>query len=225
MKITAVIPIRIGSQRVKNKNLKPFGDTTLLSFKIDNLLKVKGIDEIIVNTDSDEAIEIAKAKGVSFHKREAYFASSECTTGEFFVHMGEVTQTDIFAYCPCTSPFIQPATIDASIKTFLDSHANDSLATVSSVKEFLWLDGKPVNYEHNNMPASQNLPNICALNFGLSLISRLDLIKYRNIVGVRPLFMLTDEIESLDIDTPFDFYIAEQVYCSLKDGSLKQKYA
>jgi N-acylneuraminate cytidylyltransferase len=58
MKITAVIPIRSGSQRVKDKNLRPFGDTNLMRLKIDNLLQVPEIDEIIVNTNSDEAIGI-----------------------------------------------------------------------------------------------------------------------------------------------------------------------
>lgn len=65
MKITAVIPIRAGSQRVKNKNLRPFGDTTLLELKIDRLKEAGVFDDIVVNTDSEEAIQIAKAKGVS----------------------------------------------------------------------------------------------------------------------------------------------------------------
>ena len=46
-KITAVIPIRKGSQRVVDKNLRPFADSCLLAIKIDKLKKVKGIDEII----------------------------------------------------------------------------------------------------------------------------------------------------------------------------------
>jgi N-acylneuraminate cytidylyltransferase len=58
MKITAVIPIRSGSQRVKDKNLRPFGDANLMQLKIENLLLVPEIDEIIVNTNSDEAIRI-----------------------------------------------------------------------------------------------------------------------------------------------------------------------
>jgi N-acylneuraminate cytidylyltransferase len=62
MKITAVIPIRSGSQRVKDKNLRPFGDTNLMKLKIDNLLQVPEIDEIIVNTNSDEAIGIVNKR-------------------------------------------------------------------------------------------------------------------------------------------------------------------
>lgn len=58
MKITAVIPIRSGSQRVKDKNLRPFGDTTLMELKIKTLMQVPELDSIIVNTNSEEAISI-----------------------------------------------------------------------------------------------------------------------------------------------------------------------
>jgi CMP-N-acetylneuraminic acid synthetase len=39
-KIVAVIPIRKGSQRVKNKNFKPFGNKNLLIHKIEMLKKL-----------------------------------------------------------------------------------------------------------------------------------------------------------------------------------------
>ena len=57
-KITAVIPIRRGSQRVKDKNLRPFGDTCLMELKIRTLMQVPEIDEIIVNTNSEDAVRI-----------------------------------------------------------------------------------------------------------------------------------------------------------------------
>ena len=62
VKITAVIPIRSGSQRVKDKNLRPFANTTLMENKINSLLQVPEFDSIIVNTNSEEAIEIVKKK-------------------------------------------------------------------------------------------------------------------------------------------------------------------
>lgn len=58
MKVTAVIPVRSGSQRVRDKNLRPFGDTNLMELKIKNLLQVPELDSIIVNTNSEEAINI-----------------------------------------------------------------------------------------------------------------------------------------------------------------------
>ena len=99
VKITAVIPIRSGSQRVKGKNLRPFANTTLMENKINSLLQVPELDSIIVNTNSEEAIEIVKKKysgRVKWHRREEYYASSQCSGSEFFQHLGEVTDTDIF---------------------------------------------------------------------------------------------------------------------------------
>ena len=58
MKVTAVIPIRKGSQQVRDKNLRPFAGTNLMELKIKTLLRVPEIDEIIVNTNSDDAIAI-----------------------------------------------------------------------------------------------------------------------------------------------------------------------
>lgn len=150
--------------------------------------------------------------GVKVHKREEYYASSQCSGSEFFQHLGEVTDTDIFLYCPCTSPFVKPETISQCIKTFLKSEDCDCVSTVSLVKEFMWLDGKPVNYDPKSAPNSQDLPNIVALNFGTTVIRKEDLIRNHNIIGKHPKFVITTDIEAIDIDTPLDFYIAEQIY-------------
>lgn len=211
-KITAVVPIRKGSQRVIDKNLRPFAGSNLLTIKIENLKRVKGIDEIIVNTDSEQAIEIAQKMGVAFHRREDYYASSKCTGSEFFEHLGQVTDTEIFAYCPVTSPFIKVETMETAIKMFNDDDEFDCLSTVSVIKEFMWLDGKAINYNPLNAPNSQKLPDIEALNFGFTLINKSDLIRYRNIIGKTPQFIRTTDIEAIDIDTPLDFFVAEQIY-------------
>lgn len=212
MKVTAVIPIRKGSERVKDKNLRSFADTNLLELKIKNLLQVSEIDEIVVNTDSDKAIEIACKNGVSYHRRETYYASSQCSGSDFFQHLGKVTLTDLFVYCPVTSPFVKPETISKCINQFKESEGIDSLATVSLVKEFMWLDGQPINYNPLEAPNSQNLPDVVALNFAVSVIHRNDLIHQRNIIGKKPSFVIISELESVDIDTPLDFYLAEQIY-------------
>lgn len=224
MKITAVIPIRSGSQRVKDKNLRRFGDTTLMELKIKILLQVPELDKIIVNTNSEEAIEIVRnheayqenGEGrLDYHRREEYYASSQCSGSDFFKHLGEVTDTDIFVYSPCTSPFVKPETFSKCIKAFLSSENCDCIASVSAVKEFMWLDGKPINYNPLNAPNSQDLPNVVALNFGVTVVGREDLISNRNIIGKHPNFVLTSEIEAIDIDTPLDFYIAEQLYVKM----------
>ena len=187
--------------------------------KIKTLLQVPEIDEIVVNTNSEAAIEFveieyADAK-VRAQRREEYYASSQCSGSEFFKHLGEVTDTDIFIYAPCTSPFVKPETVSKCIKQFIEHPEYDCLATVSSIKEFMWLDGKAINYDPQHAPNSQNLPDIVALNFGVTVVKRETLIANSNIIGKNPQFVLTSDIEAIDIDTPLDFYIAEQIYHKL----------
>ena len=149
-KITAVIPIRKGSQRVPDKNFKEFFEgKNLLELKIESLKQVPLIDEIIVNTDSQEAIDIAKANNILYFRREDYFASNKCTNTEHWYNIAETTQSDLIMHVPCTAPFIKSKTYYDLINRFILS-SNDSANTVSLIKEYLWLDSKPLNYDGNN---------------------------------------------------------------------------
>ena len=90
--ITAVVAVRKGSQRVPNKNIRPFGNSNLLQMKLDILKQVDSIDEIVVNSDCDKMLDIGRENGVGVHRREKYFASSNATNSEFHGHIGEVTK-------------------------------------------------------------------------------------------------------------------------------------
>ena len=64
--ITALIPVRKGSQRVKNKNNKLFCNTSLLEIKIKQLLELQQrnkITQVIVTSDDREMLRIAKELG------------------------------------------------------------------------------------------------------------------------------------------------------------------
>ena len=218
-KITALVPIRVGSQRVKDKNFRPFANTTLLKLKLEILIQVDTIDEIVVNTNSDEAIQIAKDYGVSYFRREEYYASSECTNTEHWENLAETTDTDYIIHTPCTAPLVKVKTYYDFINRFNNSidMGYDSCNSVSSVKEFLWLDNKPLNYDLDFVPNSQDLPDIYNLTFGISIIGKDDMLKYKNVVGKKPHFYVLDEIESVDIDNQIDFDFAEFLYSRCKN--------
>ena len=63
--IIAMVPVRAGSTRVQNKNIRKFADTNLLELKLKVLKKVNGITQIIVSTDCDIAAEIALSLNVA----------------------------------------------------------------------------------------------------------------------------------------------------------------
>ena len=214
-KLTAVIPVRKGSQRVKNKNLKPFAGSTLLDIKIETLKKVIGLDEIVVSSDSDEMLDIARKHNVTAHKREDYYASSEVNNSDFMVNLTTAVDSEYIMYSPCTSPLLSNETISECISKFRAGAQN--IVTVTSQKHHMWLDGEPLNYNPSESPNSQDLPDIYSVNYGCCIISCEDLHEYRNVVTNNPTFHVTDEIESIDIDTEFDFMMAEFVYRNLNE--------
>jgi len=209
--ITAVIPVRKGSERVKNKNLKPFASSSLLEIKINQLKNINLVDRIVVSSDCEKMLNIAKKMSVETHEREQYYASSKANNSEFFKNLGQSIDGEYFMYSPVTCPLISKETYLDCINIF-QKEGIDNLVSVTPVKHHMWLDGKPLNYNIKNSPNSQDLPDIYQITYGVSIISKLDMIKYGNVVTEKPTFKVLDEIESIDIDTEFDFMVAEFVY-------------
>ena len=207
----AVVAVRKGSQRIPNKNITPFGDSNLLEMKLNILKEVPDIDEIIVNSDCDDMLAIGEKHGCSIHKREAHYASSIVNNSDFHKHIAEVTKADFIFLAPTCSPFISVDSHNAAIDRFL-SNEHDSLTSVDIIKNHLWLNEKPLNYRLDNVPNSQDLPDVKRLNYGISIITRESMLKNRSLIGNSPDFYELDHFESVDVDTPFDFFIAEQIY-------------
>ena len=216
--ITAVVAVRDGSQRCKNKNNRPFGDTNLLEMKLNLLKKVRNLDEIIVNSESEEMLQVGLRHGVKIHRRDPYYASSEINNSQMHGHMADTTKTDVIFLAPVCSPFVSVESHEKAIDYYYQNNF-DSVTSVTEVKNHLWLDGKPLNYTLDNVPNSQDLPDVVKLNYGITIIGR-DLMKRkRAVVGYNPGFYKLNEIESIDVDTEFDWMVAERIYEHLKNNA------
>ena len=213
--IIAMVPVRAGSTRVPNKNTRKFADTNLLELKLRVLKKVNGITQIIVSTDCDIAAEIAHDQNVKVQRRSKYFAGSEVTNDQHWLHIAETAPGDIVFLAQVTSPLLKVSSIQNALNTFLDNPSNDSLNSVSVEKKFLWKDMNPINYDINVTPKSQDLPNIVSLNFAITIIYKKIMIKRKNVVGYSPSFFELDKVEALDIDDMIDFKVAELMYQEL----------
>ena len=104
--ISAIIPVREGSTRLKHKNILPFGESNLLIHKIRQLKKVAGIDEIIVSSDSELMLEMARSEGVATHRRAREFADERTKSfSELIEHLAsEVGNKEHILYVPCVCP-------------------------------------------------------------------------------------------------------------------------
>ena len=213
MKIKALVAVRSGSVRVKNKNISPFAGSTLLEVKLAQLKRIPEIDGIIVNSNDDEMLKIAADMGCETGKRDEYYASNSVSMSDVYRNMAENCDCDVIAYINVTNPLLKDETISKAINMYMDNiDKYDSLNSAHLIKEFMFKDNLPINYDLRHQPRSQDLPDIYALNFAISILSREKMIECKNVVGYKPYIYGIDEVEATDIDNPIDFEFAEYVY-------------
>jgi len=214
--IKGLIMVRSGSERVINKNIRPFAGSSLLEIKIRQLQRIKSLDGIVVNSNDNAMLELARSHGCEIVKRDPYYATSEIPAPEVDTHVAEHFPGDILVVAHTTAPLIRDETIEKCIQAYKGGIGQyDSVNTVHLVKEFLFLDGQPINYDKSNRPRSQDLPDIMSINNAISISSREDTIKNRTFLGNRPNLFLIDKIEGMDIDYPLDFEIAEFLFTKM----------
>jgi CMP-N-acetylneuraminic acid synthetase len=213
MTVKALVAVRSGSQRVLNKNIKPFAGSTLLELKIRQLSRIKALDGITVNSDDDEMLKTAASMGCETVKRDERYASNSVSMSEVYKNMAENFTGDVIVYANVTNPLIRDETIETAVSRFIGFNgAYNSLNSGHLIKEFMFKENKPINYDLLRQPRSQDLPDIYALNFAVSVILRKDMIKFKNVVADKPFIYGINEIEGMDIDTPLDFEFAEFCY-------------
>ena len=220
MTIKALIPVRSGSQRVKNKNIAPFAGTNLLKIKIKQLLRIPELDGVVVNSNSDEMLEIARSLGAETVKRDEYFATSSVAISEVYENMAQNMDCDTILFADATNPLLKDETIHRAINlynNFQDEY--DSVMTATPVKLFMYYEGKPINYTEDKKPRSQDLPNILALNSALHILPRILMEKKKSIVGYKPYLLPIDRVEATDIDDQIDFDFAEFMYKKEQDNA------
>lgn len=211
-KIVAFVGARSGSERCKNKNILDFNQYgNLIDNKLRILSDIDQIDKIIFSSDDDYYLDIASQYSKVFlDKRDIKYASKDTTGSEYFKYIASVLDDDdICIYAPVVTPFITKEDFIHGIETYKTNPHNNCVTTTATLKNFLWLNGKPLNYDFYKAPNSQNLPEIKRISFGYSIISKKDIVNYSNVIGNNPIFIDTDEIKSMDIDTEFDFVLCK----------------
>jgi len=213
MIIKALVATRSGSERVANKNMRLFSGKTLLEYKLEQLTNIQRLDGVVLNSNDDEMLDLARKLGCEVVKRNEFYASSTISMNDCYVNMAENFSGDIVVYCNTTSPLITCESINRAVDLYFQ-HKNvyNSVNSAHLIKEFMWMDGRSLNYNPAFQPRSQDLPDIYSINFAVSVISRKDMINERTIVSPRCKLLPISSLEAIDIDTMLDFEIAEYLF-------------
>lgn len=211
MKTVAMIPIKLGSKRIPQKNIKKFCDgTPLCHFIQRQCLKSKMIDEIYIYC-SDESIKDYVLPGVNFLKRPVFLDADTANSNSIITEFMKCVDADVYVETHTTAPFAKADTIDYLVQQ-VGSGRYDSAFCAESIKSFLWSDGKPLNFDVDNFPRTQDLPIIYSEADEAYVFTRETFQKYHRRVGVKPYIHEIDSIEAIGIDYPDDFYIANAIY-------------
>lgn len=219
-KIAFFLPTRKGSQRVKNKNTRPFAgiEGGLVELKLSQLIKSKKIDEIIFSSNDEECIKIAEKYSVKDSRIKIKIRPTDLcldTTNlqDLIGYVPTITDAEHILWGHVTTPVVDGIDYDNAIEDYIKNLNNgyDSLVSVLELKNFLLdKDGKLINNSTDiPWPRTQDLEPLFEINHAMFLTNRYTYLKHKNRLGNKPFIYKMDKIKSFDIDWEEDFKIAE----------------
>lgn len=215
MKVIAFIPVKLNNQRVPGKNIRRFDDgTPLITAFLKTLVRVNGLNEIYVFC-SDETIKDYLVPGVSYLKRPSYLDEQEATPQDIISEFMKRKETDIYAVCHCTSPFVSKEHFEECIEA-VTSGMYDSSFTAERLQHLMWTDkNKPMNFDPGNIPRTQDLPVYYSEVSAAYVFRKEVFTRYKRRIGLHPHITSVCGIECIDIDYPEDFEMANAVYMNI----------
>ena len=213
--ISIIVPVREGSSRVKDKIFLPFdGERSLLEWKIDQLLQVQSPERIFLSSNSHRVAEVSRRKGIAFLPRSDYLSvGHDASFSEVITGIVKDVPTTHFAWVTVVVPLMSPAEYHEAFNLYLrdvaGSASHDSLVSVNLIREYLWNDDGPLNYQADrHHTISQMLPNIYRVTNGLYMRSKADTLREGYFLGRRPLRHRVGKIGGIDIDEFEDYQMA-----------------
>lgn len=211
MKTVAVVPMKLNNQRLPGKNTKCFSDgTPLCNCVFSTLLDIKMIDELYVFCSDSQICEYIP-DGIKYLERPKSLDQNSTTMNEVLKSFISLVSSDAYILVHTTAPFITKESIENGLRAVKDGEY-DSAFSVKRIQDFLWMDGKPINYKLNDIPRTQDLPVIYEETSGFYVFQKHVVEKMNQRIGDNPFMVEVSEIEAIDIDNPIDFEIANAIY-------------
>tara|TARA_R110000765_G_scaffold420136_4_gene524884 strand:- start:1416 stop:2129 length:714 start_codon:yes stop_codon:yes gene_type:complete len=224
-KLTALLPMKAHSARVKSKNFRLIAGKPLFQWILDALLAVQEIDKVVINTD---ARQILADEGLLDSERVLIRDRKPEICGDF-VSMNLILADDIanvpsdhYLMTHTTNPLLQPETIETMIDVYLkgvDAGTADSLFTVNKMHTRFYTEtGEPINHDPGNLIRTQDLPPYMEENSVSYLFSPESFASTQARIGRKPILFPTPKLESVDIDEISDWFIAESLLMRVAAG-------
>lgn len=215
-KVLALITARGGSKGLPRKNVLNAGDKPLIAWTIQAAARSRVVDEVVLSSEDDEIINVAKSWGCSVpFRRPSYLASDTASSIDVVLHALEhLPGFEYVILLQPTSPLRTAADIDGAFRLLKESRAQSCVSVCEADQSPYWmyqLDRdrrlQGILPKHPTAVRRQDLPPVYVLN-GAIYVARIEwLIKTKSFVTSDTVAYVMSKHASIDIDTGEDFEI------------------
>ncbi|MBL1243427.1 MAG: acylneuraminate cytidylyltransferase family protein [Sulfurimonas sp.] len=215
----AVVPARGGSKRLAKKNILDLNGKPLITYTIEAGLESQYIDKLVVSSDNEEILSVAKKYDIKSLKRPDELASDTATTVDVLIHAIESTpqQYKYLVLLQATSPLRTAKHIDEAIELFETKSADAIISVVEVEHSPLWSNKLDEDLSMKNFISqdilnkrSQDLEPYYRLNGAIYIINITKFLEEKSFfLQENSYAYVMDKMSSVDIDEEIDFMLAE----------------
>ncbi|MEA4855587.1 cytidylyltransferase domain-containing protein [Solidesulfovibrio sp.] len=165
--VLAMIPARMGSQRLKKKNLRELDGVPLLTRAIRKSLAAGCFDAVWINSEHPDFGAIAAAEGVHFHRRPEALASNTATSEDFVQEFLAAHPCDYLVQVHSIAPLLTAAQVAAFVAAMLQSGKDVFLSAVNEQIECA-INGRPINFRYDRKTNSQELEPVQRITWSIT---------------------------------------------------------
>lgn len=214
-KVLGLVPARAGSRRLPGKNTRLIAGKPLIAWTIEAGLTARSIDRVMLSSDDDAAIDIAVSLGCEVpFKRPRYLATDEASSLDVVLHLLDETGVEEEGFewlvlLQPTSPLRTAEEIDEAMALCRQAGATSCISLSRLPKPAGFFGTVTEGRLAMNAFATDGNAEPCLVN-GAIYITRIDSLRHnRTFAGPGALAYFMDYRNSIDIDEPFEFTIAE----------------
>jgi len=214
--ITALVPMRHDSERIKGKNYRPIAGRPLFEHIVAALLDSGAVANVVIDTDSPIITDLVSARGdprVRVIPRPQSLRDGMIPMNRVLLHDIEQAPSDYYLQTHSTNPLLKASTIAKAVEAFLagiDSGKHDSLFGVTRWQTRLYdADAKPINHNPNKLERTQDLPPVFEENSNLYIFAPDTLTRLGRRIGDTPILFEIDRLEATDIDDQQGWMLAQ----------------
>jgi len=207
METVAFVPIKLNSVRLPDKNILPLAGKPLCWHMLNTLSQVEGIDYVYVYC-SDENIKAYIPDSVNFLQRPGTLDADLVKGEEIYRSFIDKKKANVYVLAHVTSPFTKISSVKGALDRVLRNE-NDSAFSVRKFQTFAWYKNSPVNYDHTNIPRTQDIEPIYVETSAFYVFKREHFTEHNRRIGFNPFMQVVDEMEAIDIDYQEDYELAK----------------